>query len=312
MVAEAGPHSAAGRMDAPPQRRRRNWAPLIMTMPATLALIGILYPFGIAVYYSFTNYRIIRPTYEFIGLRNYDTMFSNDAFWNAMRNTLMFAGIALVVELTLGFLIALLLARQARGVGIMRALLLLPLMLPPVVSGMMWKTMLAPNSGPINHLFGLGDYAWLSGLWSARVAIMFIEIWSSTPFVALVLLSGMQSLPKEPFEAAEVDGASFFFIMRRLILPMLKPFIIIVLLFRVVDVVKLFDIIFATTGGGPLNVTTTIPIMVYKEVFQFYNLGSAIAKVLMLWVINYVISFWLASRWQRSTTSEATNDAKPA
>jgi len=238
-------------------------------------------------------------------------MFSNNSFWNALSNTLLFAGVALVVELTLGFMIALLLNRQARGVGVMRALLLLPLMLPPVVSGMMWKTMLAPNSGPVNYLFGLGDFAWLSVLSAARFSIVFIEIWSSTPFVALVLLSGLQSLPKEPFEAAEGDGASFIFILRRLILPMLKPFILIVLLFRVVDVIKLFDIIFATTGGGPLNVTTTIPIMVYKEVFQFYNLGSAIAKVLVLWLINYTISFWLASRWQRST-GEANNHAEPA
>lgn len=311
MVATADLQSSAAASGTPPRRTRRNWAPVIMTMPATLALIGILYPFGIAVYYSFTNYRIIRPDYEFIGLRNYERMLSNDAFWNALENTLTFAGIALVAELTLGFLIAVLLSRQSRGVGVMRALLLMPLMLPPVVSGMMWKTMLAPNSGPVNHLFNLGDFAWLSGLDSARFAIMFIEVWSSTPFVALVLLSGLQSLPKEPFEAAEVDGASFIFIVRRLILPMLKPFILIVLLFRVVDVIKLFDIIFATTGGGPLNVTTTIPIMVYKEVFQFYNLGSAIAKVLVLWLINYAVSFWLASRWQRAT-GEVVNDAEPA
>lgn len=295
----------------PVEHKRRNWMPFLMTTPATLALIGIMYPFAIAVYYSFTNYRIVKPTFEFIGLQNYITMFSNAAFWNAMGNTLLFAGVALVVELTLGFLIALLLSRQVRGVGIMRALLLLPLMLPPVVSGMMWKTMLAPSSGPVNAIFGLGNFAWLSVPWAARFAIMFIEIWSSTPFVALVLLSGMQSLPKAPFEAAEVDGANFLFILRRLMLPMLKPFILIVLLFRVVDVIKLFDIIFATTGGGPMNVTTTIPITVYKEVFQFYNLGSAIAKVLVLWAINYAVSFWLAGRWQRST-GEAVTNGKPA
>ena len=310
MVATAGPQPTAN-TGAPPEHKRRNWAPLLMTTPATLALIGILYPFAIAVYYSFTNYRIIKPDYEFIGLRNYVNMFSSSAFWNALGNTLLFAAVALVVELTLGFLIALLLSRQMRGVRLMRTLLLLPLMLPPVVSGMMWKTMLASNSGPINYLFGFGDFAWLSTPWAARFSIMFIEIWSSTPFVALVLLSGMQSLPREPFEAAEVDGARYLFIMRRLVLPMLKPFILIVLLFRVVDVIKLFDIIFATTGGGPMNVTTTIPIMVYKEVFQFYNLGSAIAKVLVLWVINYTVSFWLASRWQRST-GEAANHEQPA
>lgn len=288
---------------APPLRKRANWLPLIMTAPATLALIGIMYPFAIAVYYSFTNYRIVSPTYKFVGLRNYVKMFTDANFWEAMGNTLMFAAAALVVELALGFLIALLLNHQVKGVGVMRALLLLPLMLPPVISGMMWKTMLASNSGPINFIFGLGSFAWFSNVWSARFVVVFIEVWSSTPFVALILLSGLQALPKEPFEAAQVDGATPWFILRRLMLPMLQPFILIVLLFRVVDVIKLFDIVFATTSGGPMYVTTTIPIMAYKEVFQFYNLGSAIAKVLMLWVINYAISFWLAGRWHKSTAS---------
>jgi multiple sugar transport system permease protein len=277
--------------------------PLIMTAPATLVLIGIMYPFAIAVYYSFTNYRIVSATYKFVGLKNYAQMFADANFWEAMGNTLLFAVAALVFELTFGFLIAMLLNHQIKGVGLMRSLLLLPLMLPPVISGMMWKTMLASNSGPINYIFGLGSFAWFSNVWSARAIVIFIEVWSSTPFVALILLSGLQALPKEPFEAAQVDGATPWFIFRRLILPMLQPFILIVLLFRVVDIMKLFDIVFATTNGGPMYVTTTIPIMAYKEVFQFYNLGSAIAKVLMLWVINYGISFWLAGRWRKSTTS---------
>lgn len=285
----------------PKIRKKRNWLPLIMTTPATLALIGIMYPFAIAVYYSFTNYRIVSPTFKTIGFQNYANLFTDPNFWEAMGNTLLFASVALVVELTLGFLIALLLSRELKGVAIMRSLLLLPLMLPPVISGMMWKTMLASNSGPINHIFGLGNYAWLSTPWSARFVVLFIEVWSSTPFVALVLLSGLQSLPKEPFEAAEVDGAKPIFILRKLMLPMLQPFILIVLLFRVVDVMKLFDIVFATTSGGPMRVTTTLPIMAYREVFTFYNLGYAIAQVLILWLINYFVSFWLASRWRRSS-----------
>ena len=288
---------------APPTRKRRNWLPLIMTLPATLAMIGILYPFAIAVYYSFTNIRIVSPdAFKFVGLQNYIRMFENPAFWEALGNTLIFAFAALVVEMVLGFLIALLLSQQVKGVAIMRAMFLLPLMLAPVIAGLMWKTMLAP-SGPINHIFGLGPYPWLAVPWSARFAVVFIEIWMSTPFVALVLLSGLQSLPKAPFEAAQVDGANSLFVFRKLMLPLLQPFILVVLLFRVVDVIKLFDIIFATTSGGPMFVTTTIPILVYKEVFQFYTLGSAIAKVLVLWVINYVVSFWLAGRWRKSTAS---------
>jgi multiple sugar transport system permease protein len=289
---------------APPVvRKRTDWLPFLMTAPATLTMIGVMYPFAIAVYYSFTNYRIVGTTYKFVGLQNYIRLFANKDFWEAMMNTLMFASVALIGEMTLGFLIALLLNRSVRGVGLMRSLLLLPLMVPPVIAGMMWKTMLASSSGPINYIFGLGNYAWFANPWSARAVVMFIEIWSSTPFVALVLLSGLQSLPKEPFEAAQVDGASSWFILRRLMMPMLQPFILIVLLFRVVDVIKLFDIVFATTSGGPMFTTTTIPILVYKEVFKSYTLGSAISKVLILWIINYALSFWLAGRWRKAAAS---------
>jgi len=281
-------------------RTRKDWLPTIMTTPAVLALIGMLYPFAIAIYYSFTNFNLLKPTHKFVGFENYAKIFTNPDFWEAMGNTVLFALIALVFEFLFGFLITLLLNNQVKGVRLMRTLLMLPLMLPPVIAAMMWRTLLATNTGPINYLFGLGDFAWLAHPGSARFAVMFIEIWSSTPFVALVLLSGLQSLPKEPFEAAQVDGANFFFVVRRLMLPMLQPFILVVLLFRVVDVVKLFDVIFTTTQGGPMLTTTTIPVLVYREVFKFFTLGSAIAKVLMLWIINYALSFWLAGRWRKS------------
>ena len=290
-------------LNEPPIRNRKDWLPTIMTTPAVLALIGMLYPFAIAIYYSFTNFNLLKPTHKFVGFQNYAKIFTNPDFWEAMGNTLLFAVTALVFEFLFGFLITILLNNQVKGVRLMRTLLMLPLMLPPVIAAMMWRTLLATNTGPINYLFGLGDFAWLAHPWSARFAVMFIEIWSSTPFVALVLLSGLQSLPKEPFEAAQVDGANYFFVVRRLMLPMLQPFILVVLLFRVVDVVKLFDVIFTTTQGGPMLSTTTIPVLVYREVFKFFTLGSAIAKVLMLWIINYALSFWLAGRWRKSIGS---------
>ena len=131
---------------APPERKRKNWLPLIMTLPATLAMIGILYPFGIAVYYSFTDIRIVSPNaYKFVGLQNYIRMVQNPNFWESLGNTIFFAVVALIFELTLGFLIALLLSQDVKGVEIMRALLLLPLMLAPVIAGLMWKTMLSPG-----------------------------------------------------------------------------------------------------------------------------------------------------------------------
>ncbi|HHY45809.1 MAG TPA: sugar ABC transporter permease [Firmicutes bacterium] len=294
------------RAKVPPRtRRQQNWFPFLLSAPALLALIGVLYPFFTAIYYSLTDYRLIRQIYNFIGFQNYLQLLRDSAFLHALGNTLLLAGVALIIELPLGFGIALLLSRPARGIGILRSLLLLPLMLPPVITGFMWKAMLAPDSGLVNMLlspFGLKNIAWLSEPLLAWLSILFIEVWVSTPFVALILLSGIQALPKEPFEAADVDGAPFGFIFRKLMLPMLKPFIILVLMFRIVDVLKLFDVIFATTGGGPLQATETLSISVYKEVFQYYNLGYAIAKIMVLFVINYVASFFLASRWRKAST----------
>ncbi len=287
----------------PPIREKKNWLPKVLLAPANIALSLTMIPFLIAIYYSFTNYSIAKPSYKFVFLQNYITMFKDPIFWEILGNTFLIAGIALIGEFVIGFLITLLLNREGKWVGFMRSLLLLPLMLPPVISGLMWKVMLSSNSGPVNYIFGLGRFAWFSTPWSARLVVAFIEIWSSTPFVALVLISGMQALPKEPFEAAQVDGANFFFVFRRLMLPMLRPFILIVLLFKVVDVIKLFDIVFVTTQGGPQYATSTISIWIYKEVFKFYNLGSAIAKSLFLWLINNFISTRLAKQWRRQSVS---------
>jgi len=283
--------------------KRRDWLPYVMNMPAILVMIGILYPFAIAVYYSLTNYSLIRNTYQFIGLHNYYAgMLTNAEFWKVLGNTLVFAGACMMVELVLGTLIALLLNRPVKGIVAMRIMMMIPMMIPPVISGMMWKTMLASSSGPVNYLFGLGTFSWFSNVGSARLAIILIVVWSGVSFTALVLYSGLQSMPKEPFEAAQVDGASYWFVIRHLVLPMLRQFVLVVLFFRAVDLMKLFDIIFAATRGGPMQVTTTIPIMAYKEVFISYNMGSAIAKVLILWVINFVICFRLSKYWRKSTS----------
>ena len=285
----------------PMAHKRKNWLPLILTSPAILAIIGTMVPFVTAFYYSFTNYSIVKPEHKFVGLANYVKLFTDAEFQEVFGNSFLFAAICLVCEVVLGLLIALLLNRQVRGMGILRPLLLVPLMLPPVIAAMMWKTMFASQSGPINYIFGLGNYAWFGSVWSSRFVVIMIEVWAATPFSALVLFAGLQSLPKEPFEAAQVDGASRWFLLRRLTLPMLYPFILLVLMFRVVDVMQLFDIIYASTGGGPMFSTTTLPIYTYKEVFWYHNLGSAIAKLLILWVVNYGLSFWLMARWRKSS-----------
>jgi len=184
-----------------------------------------------------------------------------------------------------------------------RAVMILPLMMPPVVGALMWKSMMTPD-GILNYLLGkigVGPWQWLGSVGGALPSILLIDIWLYTPFAALVLLAGLQALPKEPFEAARVDGASPWVAFRTLTVPMLLPFIIIVGAFRGIDSLKIFDLIYATTQGGPVDVTNTLAIQTYFQAIRWTNFGTAMALAIILWAMCYILSFILIRRWRRAT-----------
>lgn len=266
-------------------------------------MIGILGPFLIGMYWSLTDYSLISAGGKnFIGLQNYIGLLTDEEFWNAVRVTLQYTALCLLVEIPLGLIVAMILNREFFGVKFFRAVLIIPLMMPPIVGALMWKVMMA-SDGIYNYLLslvGIPPIKWLGSLQWSLMSVALIDIWIYTPFAALIFLAGLQSLPKEPYEASMVDGGSPWFVFRRLTLPLISPFIILVTVFRGIDCLKIFDIIYATTKGGPVNATMTLHISSYYVGIRWTYFGQGMAYLIVLWAICYAISFYLIKVWTRS------------
>ena len=289
------------RTRANPPRRS---LPYLLTFPALIALIGILYPFVLGVYYTFTNYTLTEPgNIRLIGLANYIEIFKNLDFWRAFGLTFVFAASAVMIELALGLGVALLLKDAFPGVRILRSFLIIPMMIPPIVSALMWKVILLPtNQGVLNHILGLvriRPIAWLGDSSTALVSLILIDVWIYSPFAVLIFLAGLQSMPKEPYEAAQVDGASGWFMFRKLTLPLLTPSIVLVTLFRLIDSLKVFDIIYATTKGGPAGATMTLHIQSYFEAIRWFRMGRGMVYLFVLWFVCFVFSKALSRLWTK-------------
>ena len=277
---------------------------VLLFIPALLMLCAALYPFIQGVLTAFTNRKLYLDSSEFVGIQNFVELFADDEFQSSVFRTLGFTAGVIFVQIPLGLGIALLLSRQSWFQPILRSTLVLPLLIPPVVAGLMWKTMMQPQSGILNWLLGnigIEPQTWLSHVDTALISVILIDTWVFTPFAALILLAGLQSIPPELDEAARVDGANSFLIFRAIQLPWLLPFIILVALFRVTDSLKSFELFYATTRGGPLNATRTLHIMAYEESFRWSSVGSAMAIVFILWIMSYFISMFLMSKWQRNS-----------
>ena len=283
----------------------QRYLPYYLSFPALFALIGILYPFVLGVYYTFTNYVLTAPNdISFIGFSNYIEIFSNPEFWRSFEITIIYAFSVVAIELCIGLGVAMMLNHLFPGVHILRSLLIVPMMVPPIVSGLMWKVILLPtNQGVLNYLLsfiGIAPIAWLGHSSTALISLIIIDVWIFSPFAIMILLAGLQSLPREPFEAALVDGASELFIFRRLTLPMLTPCIILITLFRLVDSLKIFDTIYATTKGGPAGATNTLHILSYYEAIRWFNMSHGMVYLFVLWFLCFVFCRLLTRFWTKA------------
>lgn len=279
--------------------------PYLIALPALIILVGILYPFGMAIYYSLTNVKLtnLATGFNFIGFRNYVRAFNDSEFWYSTQITLYYALLTTTIELVLGLIIAMLLNRGSRIAKILQPTLIFPMMIAPVIGTLLWEAMMRPSVGILNPLIGLvgiPPLEWSGAPETALFSVVLVDVWMFTPFAALILLAGLRSLPQGPFEAARVDGASFWFTFRNLTLPMLTPFIIIVVVFRFMDSLKMFDIIFAMTGGGPGNTLMTYQITAYRKAFTFQRLGEALPYTILLFIVIYFISQYLVNQWSKA------------
>jgi multiple sugar transport system permease protein len=278
--------------------------PYLLLLPALLLTIGILIPFGTGVVWSFTNYNLMRPKWQFTGLRNYIRMFSGGQFWNALRVSLTYTVTAVGIELLLGLMVGLLLNRDNLVTKILRPLLILPLLIAPVIATLMWKLMMSTQYGVLNYFMSLFKpelklFPWAGTAEYAMFTVVLIDVWIFTPFIGLLVLAGLRSLPRAPFEAAQVDGASKWFIFRTQTMPMLTPYIITALIFRLIDSFKVYDIPFAMTKGGPGDSLMTLQVSAYTEAFTYLNIGRGSAYMFFTWIVVYIISKLLVGYWMK-------------
>jgi multiple sugar transport system permease protein len=254
--------------------------------PALLLLsLVTVYPVLSALYLSLHRKLIIFNIDRYVGLDNYRFLLRDDRFWNALGNTVYFTVLSVALELLLGLCIALLLNRTFRFRGLVRALVLIPWAVPTVVSARMWEWMYNTDFGILNYLLG-AKINWLGNPFWAMNAAVFMDVWKTTPFVVILLIAGLQVIPRDLYQAAEIDGAGKWSVFRRITLPLLMPVALVVLIFRTLDAFRVFDAVYVLTGGGPANTTETLSIYAYKVLFQTlqFGYGSTLAVVVFLCV----------------------------
>lgn len=277
--------------------------PYFLYLPCFIVTVGILYPFFRSIYLSFTDYNLTYGTGFFIGLENYVLQFTSLDFWHSIRVTLTYAISATTIELLFGFAIALLLVKRIPGRTIYRAVILLPFMIPPVIEAIMMRLMLAPVIGVVNYLgsfVGMPRLGWFGEANTAMLSVVLIDVHNFTPFAAIILLAGLESLPSRPFEAARVDGASNWFIFRKLTIPLLKPVIYVVILFRLIESLVMFDMIYAGTKGGPAKATMSLHVNAYYHAMRWTMMGEAFVQLIVLWAIVFICSFIIVRAWRRA------------
>lgn len=289
----ATPEQPSSGSDSPPPEVplwRRKARPYLLSIPALLVVVGILYPFGVGVYYTFLNYGAVNPEPQGVGFANFASVLGDDIFWESVRVTGIFAFVATTVQTVLGVGLALLLNRSSIIGRIFEKVLILPLMVAPVIAGVIWGLMFNPQFGVLNHILGLGNtFDWLSGT-NAVWSVILVDTWIFTPFVAILVLAGIRSLPQEPFEASEVDGAGWFYMFRKLMLPMIWPYILVAVIFRFMDTLKVFDHVFVLTAGGPGVATRTLQIGAFEDSIINLDYSRGATYMLLLWIIVFIVA----------------------
>jgi multiple sugar transport system permease protein len=275
-------------------------APSLVFLLAVV-LIPIVFLISTSLYRQ-NLFQVAPPT--FVGLDNFYYLFRSSRFQTAVMRMFTFSALALTIEMVAGAMLAIWVyrLRDAPGMGIVRTVLTTPILVAPVVAAVMWRFMYQPDFGVLNTMLtgiGLPRVGWLSNPDMALLSVVLIDAWQWTPFVFLIVLSGMYAIPRNLFEAAELDGAgpvrTLFFIT----LPLLKRVLLIVLLLRTIDLLRAFEVIVATTQGGPGDKTYTLPVMIWETAFVNFQMGdAAAASIVLLVIVMVVITFlmWTVSR----------------
>jgi ABC-type sugar transport system permease subunit len=294
--AHAGRPSPVGRARG---RSDRRLGYVLVAPVLALLLLVTAYPLVFNLWNSFHNDNLTyaNSPHNFVGVKNYITVFTSAGWVAALERTLIFTVVTVVFDIVVALGLALMLNRKFRGRGFVRAAVLIPWAVPTVVSAMLWKTMFDPRTGFVDYFLGAFHPAWSTLTWLnfdvARtwVAIFVADSWKNIPFVAIILLGGLQVIPNDVYEAARIDGANWGQMLRRVTLPMLKPVLMVALIFRTLQALLVFDVIYIMTGGGPGSSTQVLSYLNFKTFIINTDFGVGGAMSMMLVVLALAVSF---------------------
>jgi len=290
------------------QKKRNEWRlGWLLCAPAVTALLVVTaYPILYAVWLSFFRYDLRFPDQRaFIGLDNYVSILTSEVWWHALGNTLMLTIGSVAIELLLGFLLALIMHHTLFWRRAVRAATLIPYAMITVVAALAWKFAFDPTTGFINALLGL-DQEWLTERWSAVLVIILTEIWKTTPFMALLLLAGLTLVPYDLIQAARVDGANAWQRFIKIIVPIMKPVILVAVLFRTLDAFRIFDTVFIQTRGA--QDTETVSMLGYNTLIVSLNLGLGSAVSVLIFIGVLLISFLFVKGFGTPLTKRGNTD----
>jgi multiple sugar transport system permease protein len=291
----------------PKQRRQISDSTLkwLLVLPTLLLLVAFaIYPFLRSLYISFTEFSVVvHEPPVWIGLQNYIDLLTDEQMWLYFTTTGRYAVVTVALQTVVGFSLALLVREKFKGSGFITTLMLVPMMLSPVVVGMFWKLMFDPGFGIFNYLTGQGGRGadWLGDPVLAFWAVVIVDVWMWSPFVMLLCLSGLRAIPEYLYEAAIIDRASSWFQFWRITVPQVMPLLLIAVLFRAVEAIKAFDLVWVLTKGGPGDATEMIAVNLYRQAFlgQFRT-GRSAALAYLIWMIIIGVSSVLIARINKS------------
>jgi multiple sugar transport system permease protein len=270
----------------------RGAAVWLLLGPCLLYLAAFaIYPLIYSLRLSFTDLTAADGTGRWVGLKNYGDLLVDPLFWNAAVNSAIMVAVAVSIQVVLGTALALFFNLQLRGATIVRGILVLPMLITPIIVGVMWRALLNPDWGLINWTIaqlGLEPPNWLGSIGMAMKTLILVDVWQWTPFVFIIVFARLQALPQDVFESAQLDGAGPFTTFRYVTLPLLMPAIVFAAVFRAVDAFRSFDLIYGLSYGGPARSTTTLSFFSFQNGFQFQNYGYAAAVAYMMLLILIV------------------------
>ena len=271
----------------------------VIILPGVLLLLLVqLYPLLYSLFISFHDYRLLRPELtEFVWLKNYIDIFSDEEFLNALSNTAIYVGLAIPIELMIGFALALAIEKITRGKNLIRALLIVPQFMAPIAMGFVWRFLYNDEFGLINFMLrkiGIErPPLWLADPDIALYSCIIVEIWATVPIFMLLLSAGMASISSELIDAAKIDGANAIHRVRFIILPHLKPIILVALLIRGMDAFRVFDVVYSLTGGGPALSTDVLSLYLYRTAMLDRQFGDGASAAWIMMIMMLIASYVL-------------------